>query len=510
LFEAVFIISLFSIFARASGFLFRIYLANKIGSESLGLYQIGFSVYIVFATAVSTGLPLTLSKLTAKYRVKKDYYSESNAVSASVIISLFISLCAVLFLLLFKAPFTKILSNEQAYSVLLILSPAIFATALLSSFRGSLWGQKKHLIISAVELVEQASRILFAVILIEFAIFNLNGAISAGLALTISCFISASIAGYFYYRSKGRLLRPEKKYYKQLVKRSAPITGVRVASSLIQLLIAILIPLRLVAAGYTQSQALSQLGIALGMTFPLLFLPITVVGALSVAIIPEISTFLHKNNTEQLNRHINSSLIFSIFAAFLIIPFYMGAGIHIGRFLFNNATSGIYLSQAALVMVPLSLTSITASILNALNLEVKSFKNYIIGSALLIVCLWFLPKYLGIRALILGMGICMSVVSILNLKLISKKVDIRQGLMKTISLMVMFVLPASLFCKFSYQLLYLVFPSFICLAISGCLSVVMFVLLCIIFNIANLDLWVFRLKNTFISRNKNKVQTKTA
>ena len=110
--------------------MFRIYLANKIGSEALGIYQIAFSIFIVFATAVASGLPLTLSKLTAKYRLNKDIKSESSAVSASLVLGLTLSIFICLILLIFKAPITKVLTSELAFTSLLILSPAVIFTAV--------------------------------------------------------------------------------------------------------------------------------------------------------------------------------------------------------------------------------------------------------------------------------------------------------------------------------------------------------------------------------------------
>lgn len=122
------------------GFLFRIYLANKIGSEALGIYQIAFSLFIVFATTVASGLPLTVSKLTTKYSLAKDQKSENNAVSASLMLGLAASIFIILMLFIFKTPLIKVLTSELAFTALLILSPAVVFTAVFSAFKGSLWG----------------------------------------------------------------------------------------------------------------------------------------------------------------------------------------------------------------------------------------------------------------------------------------------------------------------------------------------------------------------------------
>lgn len=485
---------MFALLTRVLGFVFRIYLANAIGSEALGIYQIAFSIFIVFVTIVGSGLPLTLSKLTAKYRLEKDARSENNAVSAAIIIGVSISALICLILIIFKTSITKLLTSEVAYTALLILSPAIIATSVFSAFRGSLWGQKKHFTLSVTDLVEQIVRIALAVILINFAFFGLSGVIAASLALTISSFVSAALAAIFYFKGKRRIVKPKKSYYNMLLKSSMPITGVRVASSLIQPLIAILLPLRLIASGYTKAQALRELGETLGMAFPLLFLPITVVGALSIALIPELTALIEKKDYKELVRRINTSLLFSLFCGFLFVPLYIGLGEPIGKFLFDNANSGYYLAQSAFIMIPLSLSAITASILNALNLEIKSFRNYLIGSFLLVLCLWFLPQYIEVRALIFGMALCMATVTILNLRMINLKLGKQNSLLKPSILMSLFILPSSMLATYTFNLFNYLFPRFLSIMLSGGLGTLMFILLCLAFNVINLDLWFLKIK----------------
>ena len=130
--------------------------------------------------------------------------------------------------------------------------------------------------------------------------------------------------------------------YKEILKTSAPITGIRIASSLIQPLISLVIPIRLIAAGYTQSQAVSLFGIATGMTMPLLFIPMTIIGSLSYALIPDLSSAHAKGDEKYITERVSVSIIFSMFTAFFIVPLFMGAGQKIGIFFFNNAQCGIF------------------------------------------------------------------------------------------------------------------------------------------------------------------------
>jgi len=483
--------------------LFRVYLANTIGELSLGIYQIGFSVFLVLNAIITSGFPLVVSKLTTKYRLEKQHNKEHSIVSASIVLGLAISTIIFVLMLVTKPLLVNLLSGEKAYYVLLTLVPSLFAISIFSAFKGSLWGQEKHFTLSLIDLIEEVIKMLVTIFLIEFAINIFAGEVSASLSVTVSCFVSSILTMRYYFKYEGKFKKPTKQHYKLLLKHSLPITGMRVTASLIQPLIAILIPIRLVASGFTKEQALSQLGVALGMTFPLLFLPLTVVGALSVTLIPSLTSALQKNNKDDLKHQINSALQFTIFTSFLFIPVYIGIGIPITKFLFSNVTSGVYLMQGAFLMLPISLANITSSILNALNLEVKSFKNYILGSMLLILSLWFLPPFIEVRALIYGMALCMASVSVLNLRMIIKATNTKFKIIKPIFYMSLFLIPSSLLCSYSYTLFNTFFPNILALLFSASFGIVAFGVLCIVFGFLQIDFWVSKFKN-ILNKKKQK------
>ena len=305
--------------------------------------------------------------------------------------------------------------------------------------------------------------------------------------------MALSVVLYFVYGGK---LRKPGGVYKEVLKSSTPITAVRFLSSLVQPIIALIIPARLIAAGYTSSQALSVYGVAIGMTMPLLFIPITIVGSLSTALIPDLSAAVASEDSSHIKNRISSSLIITMFIAFLMVPLFIGAGENIGLFFFGNVTSGVLLSGAAWMTLPLALTNITSSILNALGMEVKSFINYLIGSIFLFLGICLLPGVIGIRALIVGMGACVSVTSLLNLIMIKRKTKIKLGILKPMLLMAAFCLPSAALTFFVTNLLNGVMPLFFNLAISCSLGGAMFVLLCAIFKIINIKTFFASVKKS--------------
>lgn len=504
LFKTVSLIVVFSVITRAVGFLFRIYLSRALGPETLGVYQVAFSIFIVLLTVISSGLPLVISKLTAKYRAKNDLTSERKMLSCSLIIALASSviLCAIVLIAnkLFGAMFT----DARSLSVLLMLLPALVFSAVYSTFRGSLWGHNNYFGVCVTELFEQVARVVLAVIMLEFFATTIDGAFSTAVSLTIASCLSAIFVMILYF-SKGKKLASPRDHYKEVLKSSMPITGVRIASNLVQPLIAVIIPLRLVSAGYTSAQAMSQYGIATGMTLPLLFIPSTLIGALCMALIPDISTAVYKQDSEHISNRISSSIIFTIFITCLFIPLYLGAGEYIGQFFYDNITSGALLASASWIMLPMGLTSITASLLNAVGLEMKSLKNYIVGAVLMILCLWFLPKYIGVRSMIWAMGLCTTLASVLNIIMLKKSHCSKFSFLKPLLTMIVFILPTTALTSFLCNILNNFLPLFFTLAISCSVGAICFILLCLIFNVVNINAFIVSWKEKYMVKiNKRK------
>ena len=481
-FKAVVIVALFSVLTRVLGFLFRIYLSRELGAEMLGVYQVAFSVFMVLVVVVSSGLPLTVSKMTARYQVKNDNKGKYGVVSSSLIIGLLVSIFICGIFVVFQNQISHMFTDVRTMGILCTLLPAVIFSAVYSSFRGSLWGTKNYFFVSMAEFVEQIARILVFVLFANFLLSKTNLGVVAGISMTVGCLISMLFVAIVYFCDKRKLSSP-KGYYKQVFKSSLPITGVRTATSLIQPLIAVLFPIMLVVSGHTNEEAMSLYGVVMGMAFPLLFLPSTIVGAMSFTLIPDLSVSIAQKNTSEVAQKIRSNVFFATLISVVFIPFFVGAGPQICEFLYNNSTAGVYLQKSAIVMLPLGLSNITSSILNTFNLEVKSFINNIVGGVLLILCVVVLSGVLTVDALILGFLLCMSVTTIMNIFMIKRHTKLALNLTLPLVLMLVFVVPSALLCNFLCQLLAPVVGLFVALFLSGCASVVAFVVLCWAFNI---------------------------
>lgn len=448
---------------------------------------------MVLLVIISSGIPLAVSKLTASLRVNKDLKGENSVATSALIISLVASIILCLVILIFQNSLSFLFTDSRCIEILITLLPAVIASAVYSSFRGSLWGTQSYFSVSFTELAEQVFRIITFVIMTFFLYEALDGAEIAGWSMSIACVFSAILVVIFYF-CKGKKLANPKLYFKPILKSAVPVTGVRVASSLIQPIIAVLFPAMLVLSGYTNEQAMESYGLAMGMTFPLLFLPSTIIGALSFALIPDLSTAIAKKDYALIKTRVISCISFSLFISAVVIPFYIGVGEPIGQFLYDNSLSGLYLAKASWILIPLGLSNITSSILNAFNLEVKSFINNVLGGVFLLLLVTCFSGLLGIDALIWGFGGCMTITTLLNILKIKKYTNLKLGLTKPFLLMTLFTIPTALLAKFSYPLLLLAFPKFLAIALCAGIACGGFTLLCYMFKLIDLTSVIIKIK----------------
>ena len=281
-----------------------------------------------------------------------------------------------------------------------------------------------------------------------------------------------------------------------MLKSSSPITTIRTASSLGTFLIAIIIPLRLVASGMTRARAMSLFGIASGMALPLIMIPSTLVGAIATAVIPEISENMNGSKIgaqnpglSKIRARMNSAFNASLVVSFLCVPIFLCLGKEIGVFLFDSKEAGSYVSRAAILMVPICLSQISSSFMNAVGMELRSLFHYLAGAALLFLSIYFLPPLLGINALIVGLGMLFATTSILNIAYLGKKGLLSRKHVYTCFILSAYCVPSALVAKYGFALLNSFCPFAVSLVFACCFSAALYCGFCVLFH--QLDIHLF-------------------
>ncbi len=493
LFKAALIVTIFSVLTRALGFVLKIILSRKLGAEMLGHYQVAMSVFGVLMTLVASGLPLIVSRTVAYKRTINDNKGAYSSVTAGLLVTVIISVAVSALLVAFPGLITLIFRQDATTSIVLLTLPGLIASAVYCVLRSALWGDKHFFAISFTEFFEQVVRIILCFILFSGAVLpGMALGDKAALSLSLACIASSILVVAIYFGLKYRLASP-KGALKPLLKSSAPITGLRTISSLVSSLIALIIPLRLRLYGYTASQAMAQFGMATGMALPLITIPGTLISSLAVTLVPEISSKTDNiddpsktKDIKSLKGHIKLGINLSTLISLLLFPAFFVLGRPISQLLFGSAEAGKYISAAAILMLPQGISQITSSMLNSLGLELKSLVNYALGAIFLFLSIFFLPKYIGTYALIVGMVALSTTTAILNIHMLKKRGLIEKGYAMFVACCLTVALLTSLAGYMVHGLMLKIFSSALATIISAVIITLIMFIFAIIFNLAGI------------------------
>ncbi|PWM71287.1 MAG: hypothetical protein DBX59_09235 [Bacillota bacterium] len=490
LYKTAAVVTLFSVAEKFLGFTYRIFLSRTIGSEGVGLYQISLSVFAVLLTLACSGIPITVSRLMTKYKALNQPKKEKSVVTAGLLLAVVLSLPLLLCFLFGSGRFGFLFTDERCMSVFLIVLPALTFNCVYAVIRGAFWGNKDFLPYSIIELLEEIVMIFLGVILITGATSVFDGAKRAAYAVLGSYLFSFAAGTVVFFLRGGRLANPKKEFF-PLLASVMPITAMRTANSFVSSLISIILPLRLVAAGMTNSEALSLFGSAFGMAMPLLSVPNTFLGSFILVLVPEISENYYKNDMKSLQANFEKAMKLSVFVSCVFIPLYLVLGEEIGVLVYRDAQSGKYLSSAAFLMLFMGISALTTSVLNSVGMEKRSLLYFLAGAAIMLLCIWFLPAVMGAHALIAGFAAVFALTSVLNLRLLHKKCRVKANYLKFVLLGTLFLIPTSAVGFLLENLLIGYLGNLLSLIVIGGVMVVFNVLLFAVFNLV--DLSSFRL-----------------
>ena len=451
LYRTAAVVTVFTAAESCLGFLYRILLSRILGSEGLGIYQAALSVFSVFLTVSASGLPVTLSRTIAKHRAGGDRRREHSAVTAGVAIALAVSVPLTVLLFLLRGQFSRVFSDPRCADLFYILLPGLAFTSVYAVVRGSFWGNKRFLAYSLVELCEEMMRICTGILLLVFVQTSLSGGTRAAFAVLLSYLFSFAVA-LGYYLSKGGRFRTPRGELAPLLRASLPVTTMRTSSSLIGSLISVLFPMRMIAAGFSPSRAMSEYGVVYGMVMPVMTVPCAFIGSIALVLVPELSEHFYRGRRDQVASLVTRALSASLLIAAMLIPFYLVCGEDVGIVLFSDADSGKMIAAGAAMLVPMSVTLISTSMLNSMGCEKHTLGIFLAGSGAMLLCTLLLPRYLGGGALLIGATLDSCITALLSLLLLRKKAG-RLRLAKYCLRLVAAALPAVLLGRAVHALL---------------------------------------------------------
>jgi stage V sporulation protein B len=413
-------VTVFSTIEKTLSFIYRIILSRSIGAEGIGIYQICLSVFSVFLTAASSGVPVTVSRLIAKQSATGNIQGKHAVVSAGVLCTLLFTVPASIIIFFGRNLLSFLFPDEQCLKIFVLLLPGLILTSVYAVMRGTFWGNKQFLPYSIIELAEDAVMVVLGCILINFAVSPTQGAYFATVAVLVSYVFSFLVSVGWYLFKGGKFVNP-KTQMKPLLASSLPITAMRTSTALLNSVVAMFLPALLMSAcGYSNSEALALYGTVLGMSLPILFIPNSLIGSIAVVVAPEMSENFYAKRQTKLKNDVEKTLKAAIFIATILIPLLFSFGEDIGLLLYDDQLSGQVIKNFSFMLLPMCISMITTTILNSMNYEVKTLIYFFIGALVLLVCIFALTPSIGIMSYMVGLFISFVITAIMNLRLLKR------------------------------------------------------------------------------------------
>lgn len=491
------VVTVFSVAERFLGFIYRIFLSRHLGAEGVGIYQIALTIFGVLITVTASGIPITVSRLIIKHKARDENKKVRETITSGICTAIIFSLPISLIFILFGNKFSFLFSDKRCLKVLMIIIPSLIINSIYAVIRGSFWGNKNFFIYSLIEFLEEVVMLISGILMIKSATDMFDGVTKASYAVLISYAFSflMSVGVIIYQKFRPANPLPQ---LKPLITSALPITAMRTTTSIINSLIAIILPARLIASGLTSAEALACFGEVSGMAIPMLFIPSSLIGSIALVLVPELSENYYKNDHKTLALNIQRALKYSILIACIIMPIFASCGKLIGTTIYSNQNAGKYLIRSAFIMLPMSISMITTSILNSLGNEKKTLLYYFIGESGLIFSIYFLPKLLGAESLIAGYYFSFTVSSILNLTLMSKKCKEHIGYKRFLLSGIIFLIPSTILGVFLKNIFSTQLPAFAVIFLTSLFVTVFNILFYFVFGFIKVK--IFFKKRDFNNR----------
>lgn len=400
-----------SLILRFMGIFFKVWLAAAVGSEGIGLYQLIFSVYMLAATFTAGGISTAVTRLVSDELVLGSKRGVLSILRKSVVLTSVLAILSTAAVYFFASPIAKYaIGDIRAIPALKTLSFSLPFMGVSSCVKGYFIARRKTLPGSISQIFEQLVRIGVVVALVcSTAHKGIEYACTAVLVGdTVAEGASMLLTVIFYNFDKKYLKNLRGRNYpnygvsKEIMRIAAPITGGRYLSTALRTVENMLVPASLVSFGMENSAALSNFGMIKGMALPILFFPSSLLGAVSVLLIPEICEAKVKNQIGVVKSLIKRVLKITTLSGSLFGAFFLVCGGDVGILIYKNNGVGSLITALAPLTPLMYLDSVCDGILKGLDEQSFTFRNSLIDCGVRIGLVWYIvprfamPGFLGI------------------------------------------------------------------------------------------------------------------
>ena len=229
-----FITTIGIVLSKILGIVYVIPFHAVIGEQGGALYGYAYTIYALFMSLATAGIPLAMSKIVSEYQTLGYYNAKKKAFKIGKKIALLLGFICFLVLLLFAPMLAKSILGDlvggntikDVTFVIRVISTAILVVPVLSIYRGYFEGHRFMSPPSISQVIEQIVRVLIIVVgsFLTLKVFKLSLTSAVGVAL-VGATVGALVS-YFYLVDKR--VKNRKKFDEKVRNVNEPIISEKV------------------------------------------------------------------------------------------------------------------------------------------------------------------------------------------------------------------------------------------------------------------------------------------
>ena len=335
--KGAFIATLGIVLTKILGIVYVIPFHAIIGEEGGALYGYAYTIYLLFMSLSSAGIPLAISKIVSEYQTLGYYNAKKRAFIIGKKIALLLGFACFLLLLLFAPWIAKAVLGdltggntiEDVTFVIRVIGTAILVVPVLSIYRGYFEGHRFMETPSFSQVLEQFVRVLVIVLgsFMALKVFKLSLTSAVGIAVFGAT--AGAIASYLYLVIKKRKNRSKfnekirsvnepiitnKQIFKKIIIYALPFIMIDVFKSLYSYIDMVTVVQGLVShARFSVVDAESVMSMLSTWANKFNMILLAVSTGIIVSLIPNLTSSVVKKDREDINLKVNQSLSILLF-----------------------------------------------------------------------------------------------------------------------------------------------------------------------------------------------------
>ena len=400
------ILTVAGILVKLIGAASKIVVSRLLGGEGIGLYQIAYPIYQLAVSIAAAGLPVAISLMIAEKLADRDMRGVMKIFKVS---SVLLSVAGIFFAVLLYIGAEVLIAEHvivdaRAYTAIVALIPAMLLVTLLSSLRGYFQGFQYMVPTAVSQIFEQIFRVggmvLVVMLLlpegIEYAAagatFSTFFGIAAGLAVLLFFFVRQSGVRRNLMAEQSPDVIPETSaaVAKRLCMLAIPVSLAGIMIPIVSATDMLIVPRRLLVAGYSVGSATELFGYLTGMATSLVNFPTILTASLATGLVPAVSEAVALRDFDAVRRRTATAMRI---ACFITIPSFAGLCIleePVSEMLYATPAAGTSVAILSLSIFLLGVQQVTTGILQGTGHAALPMVNLAAALVVKIALGWYL------------------------------------------------------------------------------------------------------------------------